>query len=91
MLAICKEHFVKSLSVFGSATQQRFNDASDIDLLVTFNGDLELLEYANNYFSLKDKLEKVLKRKVDLVSEKTLKNPYLIQEINKSRVSLYES
>ncbi len=91
LLDLCKGHFVKSMSVFGSATNDSFNEDSDIDFLVQFNNELELLEYADNYFSLKKKLENIFKRNVDLVSEKSLKNPYLIKEINRTKVSVYES
>ena len=59
------------------------NTKSDFDLLVEFSPKLEILDYADNYFSLLDALEKILERKVDLVSVKSLKNPVLLEEINK--------
>lgn len=89
LLDLCKSHFVKTMSVFGSVTSDSFGETSDIDLLVEFKGDLELLEYADNYFSLKEKLEAIFKRSVDLVSQNSLKNPYLIEEINRTKVSLF--
>lgn len=65
------------------------NAKSDIDLLVEFSSELEILDYPDNYFSLLDDLEKLLESKVDLVSVKSLKNPVLIEEINKHKISSY--
>jgi len=62
---------------------------SDIDFLVTFSSSIPLLDYSDNYFSLKFALENLLKKPVDLVSFKSLKNPILLEEINNSKVELY--
>ena len=47
--ALCKSHKVKSLYAFGSVLSDKFNDESDIDLIVNFS-DVQLLDYADNYF-----------------------------------------
>ncbi len=65
------------------------NEDSDIDLLVEFSNDIDVLEYADNYFSLLDQLQEILNRKVDLVSSKSLKNPILKKEVYQSKVDLY--
>jgi predicted nucleotidyltransferase len=62
---------------------------SDIDLLVQFSEDIQILDYADNYFSLLENLEKLLNKKIDLVSIKSLKNPILIKEIEGSKLELY--
>lgn len=85
----CKQHHVKAISLFGSAAKDALHEDSDIDLLVTFSDSLDVLEYADNYFSLLEKLEEILHRKVDLISSKSLKNPILKEEIFKSKVDLY--
>lgn len=87
---LCIQHKVDSFALFGSAANGEFDKSSDIDFLVSFSNSIELLDYADNYFNLLDKLEKLFNRPVDLVSEKSLKNPILIQEINKSKIPLYE-
>lgn len=87
--ALFKEHKVKRAEIFGSAASEAFNSNSDIDILISFEKDIPLLDYADNYFSLKEKLEDLLNRKIDLVSSKSLKNPVLIENINKNKVSLY--
>ena len=53
---LCVHHKVASLFVFGSAVTNRFNSESDVDLLVDFK-DVELYDYADNYFNLKSALE----------------------------------
>jgi predicted nucleotidyltransferase len=86
---LCKSHQVSSIALFGSAANETMNEHSDIDLLVEFSEDLDVLEYADNYFSLLEKLEALLGKPVDLVSRKSLTNPILMQEINRSKVALY--
>lgn len=89
IIAACKQHHVETISLFGSAAKNAMHEDSDIDLLVDFSDDIDVLEYADNYFSLLDQLQKILKRKVDLVSSKSLKNPVLKEEVYKSKVDLY--
>ena len=71
--------------VFGSAlNMEKFNDQSDIDLIVEFE-----LEYADNYFELKDKLEVTLNRPVDLLTSSNLTNPYFVQEVNRTKKLIF--
>jgi predicted nucleotidyltransferase len=83
-----KKHKVKQAYVFGSVCTERFNENSDLDFLVYFN-EIPLLEYADNYFELKEKLENLLDRKVDLVEGEILKNPYFIKSVNNSKQLIY--
>ena len=85
---ICFDHRVEKLYVFGSFNSDRFNEDSDVDLLVKFK-QFELEEYFDNYMSLRDSLHDLLRREIDLVEEQTLKNPILISEIAKSKELLY--
>jgi uncharacterized protein len=87
--SIFKVHHLVKAEVFGSVLTSEFNLESDIDILVTFDNNIALLDYADNYFSLKECLEELLNRRVDLVSSKSLKNPVLIESINNSKQSLY--
>jgi len=85
---LCKKHKVEKLYIFGSATNETFSENSDIDFLVKFNiSDLSL--YFENYISFKDKLGKIFNRDIDLVEEQTLKNPILINSINKNKELIY--
>jgi predicted nucleotidyltransferase len=86
--ALCKSHKVKSLYAFGSVLSDKFNDESDIDLIVNFS-DVQLLDYADNYFDLKFSLEDTLKRPIDLLEEKAIKNPYFKKAIQKNMQLIY--
>jgi predicted nucleotidyltransferase len=89
IIAACKQHHVEAISVFGSAAKNTMREDSDIDLLVEFSDTIDVLEYADNYFSLLNQLQDILNRKVDLLSGKSLKNPVLKEEIYQSKVDLY--
>ena len=89
VIALCEKHGVKSISLFGSAVRNSMNESSDIDFLVEFSENIDVLDYADNYFSLLEGLEDIFDRKIDLVSIKSLKNPILKEEINRSKVNLY--
>ena len=86
---LCRAHHVRRLSVFGSAVREDFNpETSDVDLLV----DFEPLPYPislDNRESFRDKLVELFLRPVDLISDGTIENPYLLREINAYRKSLY--
>jgi len=85
---LCKQYNVKSLYAFGSVLTDRFNDNSDVDMIVAFN-QMPIENYADNYFDLKFTLQDVLKRPVDLLEEQAIKNPYFLQNINSTRQLIY--
>jgi predicted nucleotidyltransferase len=85
---ICRENKVKSLYLFGSATSDKFNNKSDIDLLVDFE-DVPPEHYYDHYYNLKEFLKKYFKRNIDLLEARALRNPYLIKEINLNKVLIY--
>jgi len=85
---LCDKHKVAKLFIFGSVLSDRFRKSSDIDLIVDFQ-DVDLYEYADNYFDLKFALEKILNRKVDLLEDIAINNPYLRKSIDSSKQLLY--
>ena len=85
---LCRRHQVNKLFVFGSILTDRFNDDSDIDLVVAFN-KIDLSEYVNNYFDLKDSLQTVLGRDVDLLEDKAINNPVLRRNIDRTKQLIY--
>ena len=85
---LCKKHKVRKLFAFGSVLTSKFKKTSDIDLVVDFQ-DVDLYSYADNYFDLKDSLERLFKREVDLLEDKAIKNPYLRQSIESSKQLIY--
>jgi predicted nucleotidyltransferase len=88
IIALCKKHKVNKLFVFGSILTNRFNDESDIDLTVDFN-KAEVIDYFDNYFDFKYSLEELLGRKVDLLEEQTIKNPYLRKNVDATKSLIY--
>jgi len=86
--ALCIASNVKTLFAFGSVCTDRFNDNSDIDLLISFK-PMDYGDYADTYFDLADKLENLFQRPVDLVTDKSLSNPYFIDSINQTKTLLY--
>lgn len=89
VIALCKVHQVKSIALFGSAAKGSMNQNSDLDFLVQFSDEIDVLDYADNYFSFLEQLENLMGKKVDLVSRKSLKNPVLIEEVDRSKIDLY--
>ena len=86
--SICAAHQVDEAHLFGSQATSTFQPESDIDILVKFSEAIKLLGYADNYFTLKEELEALLNKEIDLVSQRSLKNPVLIQEIERTKVAL---
>lgn len=85
---LCKKHKVGKLFVFGSVLTDKFNDKSDVDMVVDFE-DIALEDYAENYFDLKLSLEKLLGREVDLLEDKAIRNMVLRKNIDNSKQLVY--
>jgi predicted nucleotidyltransferase len=86
--SLCKQHKVKNLYAFGSVLMKDFKANSDIDLLVDFEG-VDLNNYADNFFDFKFSLEDILKRKIDLLENKAINNPYLRGNIEQNKQLIY--
>jgi uncharacterized protein len=87
---LCEENEVKSLYAFGSVTRDDFNELSDIDLVVDFE-EKDPFRYTVLYFNLKSKLETLLKRQIDLLEERAIKNPIFRQYLEDNKVKIYNS
>lgn len=88
---ICSLLKVKKLYAFGSVVSNQFKPESDIDFLISFDENISAEQYTENYFSLHYKLKELFNRKIDLITEKSLKNPYFIESVNKSKELIYEA
>ena len=86
--SLCLQNKVKSLYVFGSVLTNRFTEKSDIDLVVDIDS-IDPFEYANNYFNLKFALQDLIKRPIDLLENRAIKNPYILENINSSKLLIY--
>lgn len=76
---------------FGSVVTDNFSDDSDIDFLFSFFDNLTVEEYTNNYFAFQYQLREIFDREIDLVTERTLSNPYFIESINETKELIYEA
>jgi len=87
---LCKQHKVSKIYGFGSSITENFDPAkSDIDLVVDLNIN-DPIEYGERLFSLWDGLEKFFNRKVDLLTEDSIKNPYLRKSIEATKKLVYD-
>lgn len=84
--AICRELSLQRLDLIGSASRDDFTRESDVDVLVTFEGNTSLF---TRYFELKERLEKLFDRPVDVIEERAIRNPYFLNAINKDKIRLY--
>jgi hypothetical protein len=89
-IALCENHKVRYLYAFGSSTTEKFNNkTSDIDLLV----DLDVpdpIERGEKLLSLWDMFEAFFHRKVDLLTDSSIRNPYLRKSIDSTKVLIYD-
>jgi len=86
--SICKSNQVKSLFAFGSVLRNDFNEQSDIDLVVDFEEE-DPFKYTDLYFSFKSSIEELLKRQIDLIEERGIKNRFFRQELDATKVKIY--
>lgn len=87
--ALCKQYRVKSLYTFGSVNTPEFTDKSDIDLLIDFEAGINAEDYTDNYFSLREKLAQLFNRDIDLVTRRSLSNPFFIREVEQTKSLIY--
>lgn len=85
---LCRRYSVERLFAFGSVLTDRFNDESDVDLIVDI-ADESPLEYADNYFKLKFGLSDLFGRPVDLLENKALRNAQMRKHIDESKQLIY--
>lgn len=83
-----RKYGAESAFLFGSAASGTMTEDSDVDFLFSFPSDMDYVVYSDNYFALAHALEALLGRRVDLVTEKTLQNPYLVNSIERNKVQL---
>jgi predicted nucleotidyltransferase len=89
LAAMCRQYMVQRLEIFGSVADGTFDpERSDLDFLVTFS-ECSPREHYERYFGLIESLEALFSRRVDLVEESAMRNPYFIRQVNESKKLLY--
>lgn len=84
----CINSKVNELFVFGSILTENFKQDSDIDFIVSINSK-DPIEYGENYFKLKFELEKIFKRKIDLLEQKAIRNEIFRELVNSKKMLVY--
>ena len=88
-LTICKSHNVTKMYAFGSSITTDFHpSSSDIDLLVSVSID-DPADKGEALLSLWDQLETLFQRKVDLLTDDSIRNPYLKENIDRTKKLIY--
>ncbi|MFZ4116434.1 MAG: nucleotidyltransferase family protein [Chthoniobacterales bacterium] len=89
--ALCERYGVERMSLFGSATTEKFSpETSDVDCLVKFF-DSDKRGIVNRYWELTQGLEHTLQHPVDLLTERSVKNPIFRDCLEQSKILIYES
>jgi uncharacterized protein len=87
---LCRQFGVERLELFGSAAKGTFQaDSSDLDLLVSF-ADPRPGTYADRYLGLLLALEQLFQREIDLVTERSIRNPYFRKAVEATRQLVYD-
>jgi len=87
--SLCEAHEVASLHAFGSSVHGGFNETSDVDLVVDLK-TTDPLHFGELMLDLWDKLEVFFGRKVDLLTLRSVKNPVMREEIERTKVLVYD-
>jgi len=85
---LCSKYNVRRLYAFGSVLTSRFNEQSDVDLIVDFDKDA-ITDHFLNYYDFKYALEDVLGRQVDLLEEQPIRNSYFRRNIENTKTIIY--
>jgi len=87
---LCRSHKVDKIYAFGSSITDHFDPStSDIDVVVKIDIE-DPADRGEALLSLWDKLEVLFKRKVDLLTEDSIRNPYLKSNINRTKKLIYD-
>lgn len=88
--ALCREYGVARLEVFGSIVTEDFDPTrSDVDFIIEYPSDYDFGPVLTRYFELKERLEALLGRSVDLVMVGAMRKPRFIASANETRRELY--
>jgi uncharacterized protein len=86
----CRRFGVRRLEVFGSAARGDFDpEKSDLDFIVSF-ADKTPGTYADRYFDFAAAVERLLGRRIDLLTERSIRNPFFRREVEAAREIVYD-
>ena len=87
---LCKKYKIAYVDAFGSFARSEQTNNSDIDLIIEFS-EPRREKISTRFFGFLHEVEDRFQRKVDLLTERSLKNPYLEEKVNRDRVRVYGS
>ena len=85
--AFCRRWKIVEFSLFGSVLRDDFRPDSDVDVLVTFGPDAD-----HDLFGLmhmEDELKAIFGRSIDIVSKRSMINPFRRHEILRTKETVY--
>lgn len=88
--SLCEKHRIAYVDAFGSIARSEQTEDSDIDLIIEFL-EPRRERISTRFFGFLHDLEDRFHHKVDLVTEKSIRNPFLKQKINQDRIRIYGS
>jgi uncharacterized protein len=87
IIEFCRRRKITEFALFGSVLRDDFVPESDIDVLVTFDTDAPWSSF--DLVDMKDELEQLFGRKIDLVEKRALRNPFRKREILRTMQVMY--
>ena len=90
LIKICEKYKVLKLYAFGSVISDKFSEEnSDLDLQVELD-TMDIIERGENLIHLWDELENLFQKKVDLLTDKPIKNPFFRVQVDKTKKLIYD-
>ena len=90
LVGLCRQFRVDHLDLFGSAVTGRFDPASsDLDFIIEFE-DRTAPGLLNRYLDFAAALERLFGRHVDLLTPRSIRNPYFKQSLDRTRETIYD-
>ena len=83
IIPVLKKHGVSKAGIFGSFATGKQKKKSDVDILIKINRDISLLDFVR----IKHEIEKILRKKVDLVEYSTIK-PVIKKQILRDEIRI---
>lgn len=87
---LCQRYRVRQLQLFGSAATGAFiPETSDLDFIAEF-ADTQSADYADRYLDFAEALERLFNRHVDVVTKRSIRNPYFRATVEQTAQVIYE-
>ncbi|NTU64760.1 MAG: hypothetical protein HGB05_15520 [Chloroflexi bacterium] len=91
LTALCRQYRVRKLRLFGSAATGAFvPTTSDLDFVAEF-ANTQSSDYPDRYLDFAEALEKLFNRRVDVITERAIRNPYFRAEVERTAQVIYET